>query len=69
MPEAGYTTFRYIYNATASNTTIQTNQSWQFRDSTGDLGTSFTLASGVNCKLIWIYTATAANARFFVIRF
>lgn len=69
MPAAGYTTVRYIYNATAGSTTVVTDQAWEYRDSTGDLGSSFSLAAGENCKLIWIYNATAADARFFVIKF
>lgn len=69
MPAAGYTTVRYIYNATAGSTTVDTDQAWEYRDSTGDLGSSFSLAAGENCKLIWIYNATAADARFFVIKF
>jgi hypothetical protein len=69
MPAAGYTTYRYIYNPTAGVTTVDTDQAWQFRDSTGDIGTSFNLAAGENCKLIWLYDVTAADQRFFVIKF
>lgn len=69
MPAAGYTTYRYVYNQAASATTISTDQAWQFQDETGDLGASFSLAAGVNVKLIWIYNAVAADARFFVVRF
>ena len=68
MPDDGYTTYRYIYNLSPLTTTVQTNQSWQFRDITGDLGTSFTLLTGEKCKLVWRYDATAANARFYVIK-
>ncbi len=70
MPSAAYTTVRYIYNEGGdANVTVDTDQAWQFRDTTGDLGASFSLAAGDNAKLIWIYDATPANARFFVILF
>lgn len=68
MPASGYTTTRWIYNAAAGATTVETDQDWQFQDSTGDLGADFVLAAGENCKLIWIYNATAADARFFVVK-
>ena len=70
MPGGTYTTVRYIYNEGGdAAVTVNTNQSWQFRNTTGDLGTSFSLNAGDNAKLIWIYDATASNARFFVILF
>lgn len=68
MPSASYTTIRYIYNGGAAATTVQTDQAWQFRDASGDLGASFSLGAGLSATLVWIYDATAANARFFVVR-
>ncbi len=70
MPSASYTTVRYIYNEGGdASVTVDTDQAWEFRDTTGDLGASFSLAAGANAKLIWIYNATPADARFFVILF
>jgi len=70
MPSASYTTVRYIYNEGGDGAVdVTTDQDWQFRDTTGDLGASFSLAAGSNAKLIWIYNATPANARFFVVLF
>lgn len=70
MPSGSYTTKRYIYNEGGdASVTVDTDQAWQFRDTTGDLGSSFSLAAGANAELIWIYNATAADARFYVILF
>lgn len=68
VPSTTYTTYRHIYNTSPANTTVSTDQSWQFEDQSGDLGTSFTLPPRTVATLLWIYSATPANARFFVVR-
>lgn len=67
FPSTGFTNVRYITNFGSGTLTVQTNQSWKFRKSTGTTSV-LSIPAGEAWKLIWRYDATAANCKFYAVK-